>query len=119
MRTIVKLLIIALFVNASAQVGYAAWRYYIFKDSVVQVARLEPKLSDRDLHKRILELAEEQQIPLSDQDLAVQRVGGETTISAAFYEPIELVPRFYTREHLFHFEVTVRPRRPVTVDDLK
>ena len=56
---------------------------------------------------------------LDPADVAVHKDGTFTTVSAAYIEYIELVPRFYTREQLFEFEVSVHPVRPLTADDLR
>ena len=118
MKTIVKLLIVALFVNAAVHAGRAAWRYAEFKEAVTQEARLRggelPKLK-----QRILELAEEHEVDLAASDVDVARDGTATTVSAAYLDYIELLPSLYTREHLFEFEVSVTPVRPVTAEDLK
>ena len=119
MKTLIKLLLAAMVLHASVRAGQSAWRYLQFKDAVEQEARFGARLADEDLHSRILEVAEEQGIPLGYDDVAVQRHGDRTSVSAAYSEPITLVPGVYTREQLFEIELSVRVVRPLTADDMK
>ena len=114
MKTILRLLIAGLLLNAGARVGMAFWRYYEFKDSVEQEARFGELKTAATLHQQILQLAEEQGIDIYPADVVVQIDGTQTVVSAIYGEEIELLPRLYRREHLFEFEVTVQPARPIT-----
>jgi hypothetical protein len=49
----------------------------------------------------------------------VERRGDRVTVSAAYVDSIELVPRLYTREQLMDFDLSVRVVRPLTDDDGK
>ena len=119
MKTIIQLLIAALILNACVRAGAAAWRFYEFKDEVEQEARFGSNQSTSALRQQILKIAAEHEIEMEPADVTVTRGIAETTVSAAYLDYIELVPRFYTREHLFEFEVSVHPVRPLTVDDIR
>ena len=119
MKTILYLLLTALIVHGCYRAGTAAWRYYEFKDAVEQEARFGGNETVATLRARILKIAEEHGIALLPADLDVHKEGNETTVAALYGEQIELVPRLYTREHLFEFELNVHPVRPLTLDDVK
>ena len=119
MKLVLQLLVVALIVNACAQTGMVAWHYFEFKDEVEQEARFGSSKTAALLHERIMALAEKHEVPLDPTDLHVTLEGLETTISGAYFDYIELVPRLYTREHLFEFEVSVTPIRPLTPADIK
>ena len=119
MKTIIQLLIVALVVHASARGGMASWKYIKFKDAVEQEARFAGDETASVLKARILDLAAVHDVELDPADVEVHKDGTFTTVSAAYIEYIELVPRFYTREQLFEFEVSVHPVRPLTADDLR
>ena len=119
MKLLIQLLIVAVVMHASVRAGQAAWRYYAFKDAVEQTARFGGAEPVGVLQQRILEIAAEQAVPLDPADLVILREGTRTTVSAAYWDSVELVPSLYTREHLFAFEIRVNPVRPVTADDLK
>lgn len=119
MKLLIQLLIVAVVLHGCVRAGQAAWRFYAFKDTVEQTVRFGGGEPVATLQQRILDLAAEQEVPLDPRDLSVHREGTRTTVSASYWDYIELVPSFYTREHLFEMEVQVNPVRPVTADDLK
>jgi hypothetical protein len=119
LKTILQLLVVALVINACVQGGSASWKHFKFKDAVEQEARFSEARTADALEQRILEIAEAHGVSLEPDDLEVRRDGPRTTVWAAYREGIEFVPKLYTRDQLFEFEVTVNPVRPLSVDDLK
>ena len=119
MKTLIQLLVVALVVYACVQGGASAWKHVEFKDAVAQEARLGGAETIQKLQQRILEIAAEHEVELDPADLQVERVGTTTHVSASYYDYIELVPRVYTREHLFEFEMSVTPVRPLTAEDFR
>ena len=113
MKVLIKLLLVALLANAGYHAGVAAWRFYEFKDAVEQTARFGGAENVAALQQRIVELADEHAIPLEPADVTIVREGTLTAISAAYLEDVALVPRLYTREHLFEFVIRVDPVRPL------
>jgi hypothetical protein len=109
LKTIIRLLIAALLLNAAARVGTAFWRYYDFRDAVEQAARFSEKETVATLHQRIMQLADERGIAIYPADVVVQHDTKQVTVAALYGEDIELIPRLYRREHLFEFEVNVQP----------
>ncbi|HUE86767.1 MAG TPA: hypothetical protein VMO26_11895 [Vicinamibacterales bacterium] len=116
MKTIIQLLIAALVVHGCVRLGSASWRNYQFKDAVEQEARFAAKLTTAELHTRVVQLAEDFAIVLESGDVAVERRGEETYVTAAYIEPIPLVPGVYTREQPFEIEVRVRA---LTIDKIR
>jgi hypothetical protein len=120
LKTLVRLVIAALLLNAGVRVGTAFWRYLAFKDSVEQLVRFS---DDRDtaatLHQQVLMLAKEHGIDIYPADVEVKKERTQTTVSALYGEQLELVPRLYRREHLFEFEVSVEPVRAPSLEDAK
>ena len=119
MKTIIRLLVVALLVNAAVRVGTAFWRYYAFKDDVEQAIRFGEADTAATLHQRILLLAEEHGIEIYPADIVVEKDRAQTTVSALYGEEIELVPQVYKREHLFEFELNVKPPLPLSPDGVK
>ena len=117
MKTIIQLLIAVVIVYACAHAGEAAWRHFQFRDAVEQEARYGPHKTTSQLHRRVIELAAEYDIPLEYTDVTVERHNDETAVAVAYVEEIQLVPATYSREHLFEFEMSVRGMHPLTVDD--
>jgi hypothetical protein len=119
LKTLIQLLIVGLVLHACFRGAQASWRYYSFRDAVEQEARFGANTSTGELQRRILDIAAEHDIDLVAEDVEVTRQGLNTSVAAAYYDSIELVPRFYTREQLFEFELNVHPVRPLTADDFK
>ena len=113
MKTIITLAVTVLVLNACFRAGTATWRYYEFKDLVQQEARFRTEGPVARLQEHVLKLAEREGLVVYPADVEVQRDGTETTISVAYLDQIEIVPRLYTREHLFEFEVRVNSLRPL------
>ncbi|HXG87141.1 MAG TPA: hypothetical protein VNJ02_02305 [Vicinamibacterales bacterium] len=107
MKTIVQLLIAALVINASVQGARAAWKHYQLRDVVEQEARYGRHKTSSELHLRVIELAAELAIPLEDGDVVVDQRGQDTHVALSYIEPIELVPRAYTRQQKFDVSVRV------------
>jgi hypothetical protein len=119
LKTIVKLLIVVAILHACARAGRSSWRYYEFKDAIEQEARFAGSEPAAAVRQRILRIAEEQGITLLPADLVVEKDGTQTTVRALYGEDVELVPRLYTREFVYEFEVSVHPVRPLTAEDFR
>ena len=94
MKTIIKVLVAALVVNATARLGLSAWTNYQFRDSVQEVVLFGAHETLADLKKEILKEAAEQGVPLGDEDVTVDRQGMLTTAEADYVDEIELFPRY-------------------------
>jgi hypothetical protein len=95
MKTIAKLVIAALIVNATWRAGSAYWRYYKFKDELQQTALFGGSKTERDLQIRVLEIAQRMQLPVAPDSVTVRRDEYHTAINASYTERIELVPTYY------------------------
>jgi hypothetical protein len=117
LKAILTIVVAAVIVVACAQAGEATWRYYEFKDAVEQEARFSNFKTTSQLHKRVMELADEHNVTLEYENVAVVPRSGLTVISVNYVESIKLVPSVYTRDQPFDFEVSVRVPRPLIVDE--
>jgi hypothetical protein len=95
MKTIIKLAIAALIINASWRVGSVFWRYYRFKDEVQQAALFGSSRSESDLQKSVVETAERMQLPVAPESVSVHREENHTFINATYTEQVQLVPTYY------------------------
>ena len=104
MRTLLKLVVAALILNASWRTGTVYWKYYKFRDAVQEAAQYASNRTVRDLRSRVLAIASEQEVPLSADQLNVRREENHTLIDAAYTDEIELAP---TYSYQWQFTVTV------------
>jgi hypothetical protein len=94
MKTLIKLLIAAAIINATARVGLAAARYYQLKDQSQELVTFGGNVVPGELQNQIFLKAEELQLPLASEDILVTREGLRTTASAAYTDPVELFPNY-------------------------
>lgn len=112
MKLLLKLLIVAVMLNAVARAGFASWKQYQFKDAIEQeLIFADQRLTDEVLYGRIVELAAKYDVPLAEDDLEVSHQGYWTRVNAVYTEKVKLVPRFYEPVWRFDSSVEVRAIR--------
>ena len=94
MKTVIKLLIVAAIINATARVGMAAARYYQLKDQSQELVTFGGNIVPGELQSQILLKAEDLQLPLEFEDILVTRDGLRTTASAAYTDSVEVFPNY-------------------------
>ena len=116
MKTIVKLLIVAVVLHAVYQAGRVAWRYYELKDAAQQALIFGGGATTGQLHAQIMEQAGEIGIPLAPENLEIRRTGQRTAATARYTQPVELFPN-YTYPVALTFDVDAVAAVPVTADE--
>ena len=94
MGTLIKLLIAGLIVNAAVHAGMTYWRFYQFQDEAEQVIRFGGSQPPTALHDQLVAKAATLEVPATPEEIDVQRAGTITTATAAYTEPVELLPRY-------------------------
>jgi hypothetical protein len=112
-KTLFALVLAALVVNACVRAGDSAWRFYQLRDAVEQAARYGELKTTSLLRKRILQLALDHDVELSEDNVVVEKRGQETYVSVTYTEAIPLVPKAYTHEQDYDITMTVQPSRPI------
>jgi hypothetical protein len=93
-KTLIKLLIVAAIVNATARVGMAAARYYQLKDESQELVTFGGNIVLGELQNQILLKAEQLRLPLASEDVLVTREGLRTTASGAYTDSVEVFPNY-------------------------
>jgi hypothetical protein len=94
MKTLIKLIIAAVLINAAFRGGTAFLKYYQFKDETQQMVLFGQSVPVRDLTAQILAEAVKRDVPVDDDDVMVSRSGTRTVAEVAYTENVELFPRF-------------------------
>jgi hypothetical protein len=94
LKLFVKLAIVALLANAVYRVGLEYLTYIKFRDAVRDAAMYKTA-DDDDLRKRIMELSNDFDIPLSDDAITIRREERHVLIDGSYHKPIEVVPTFH------------------------
>ena len=113
MKTLLSLALAALIVNACVRAGDSAWRFYQLRDAVEHETRYGEVKTTALLQKRIVELAQEHGVHLTDNDVTVEKQGQQTYVSVIYTEAIPLVPRAYTHDQEYDITLTVQPSKPI------
>lgn len=108
MKTLFKIAIAAVVLNAVVQSGLAQWQFFQFKDAVEQAALFSAKLTEEQLATRVLAEADKRGLPLEASAVEVQMTALDATIRARYVTAVTLVPQTYTREWPFELNITVR-----------
>jgi len=93
-KTIVKLAFVALLANATWHVFVPYLAHYKFKDAVTATVQFGGEKPVALLRGRILELATEFEVPVTDENLSIERVEHQTIVETSYRRSVELVPGF-------------------------
>jgi hypothetical protein len=107
LKLLVKLALAALIANAVWRLGSAYLQFYRFQDAVLQTAQFGVDRSPADLPQRILDLASQYDVPLSQHDLTVQRDDRQhTIIDGSYTQPLDFAPGYrYPWPFTLHVDV--------------
>ena len=94
MRTLMRLVIVALVANAVWHLFGAYYPNYKFQDAVEYAAQNGASLTTEALRDRVVELASQFDVPLTAEQVTVARVNTHTTVDLSYKRQIELVPGF-------------------------
>jgi hypothetical protein len=94
MRTLIKLLIGLLIVNAAWRVGSAYYQHYAFTDAVQHEAQFAADTSMENTLARVVEIAQTMNVPVREEDVSVRKDHNRVYIDAVYTEQIEVVPTY-------------------------
>jgi hypothetical protein len=92
LKTILKIAIALALINAAFHGGEAAWRYYQLKDATEQLIVFGSQEHTNDLQTRIVQKANELEVPLLPENVTVHRQGFRTIVNASYTQPVEYFP---------------------------
>jgi hypothetical protein len=92
MKTVLKLLIVAVILNGLARVGLASMRYYQFREAAQQAVLFGAGTPTVEVHRIIVERATELNLPIRPEDIVVRRLGGRTWADANYRQGVEVFP---------------------------
>jgi len=92
-KLLLKLAIVALIANAGFHIGSEYVTYVKFRDDIRDAAMFKAK-NNADLMARILELADRYELPLSEDNITIEREERRVTIDGWYDQPIEIVPNY-------------------------
>ena len=95
MKTLIKLVIAAVLVNAAYKCGSVFLKYYQFKDETQQMILFGQAQAVGDLTRQILGEASKRDVPLDEAGVSVTREGARTVAEVAYTDSVEIFPRYF------------------------
>ena len=108
MWKLIKIAIVLLVLHAVWRLGASYWRFYSFEDQVREMAVASGPQSEETLQDSVIRIATENGIPLAPEDLTVRKESGFVSVTAAYNENVEILPRYpYPWRHALDMRVYV------------
>ena len=94
MKVLLKLAIVALLANMTWHVWGVYSAHFKFKDAVHSTSQYHGSRSEQELHSRILELAAQYDVPVTDANFTIRREQNHTIVDGSYIRPVEFLPGF-------------------------
>ena len=94
MKTLFKLVIAILVLNAAVRGGLATWQYYQFKDAAQQVVLFGQRADPEEIQANIVARATELSVPVRPDDVKVSRDGQRTVAQGSYIQPVDFFPNY-------------------------
>jgi hypothetical protein len=94
MKTLFKLVIAILVLNAAVRGAMAMWQYYQFKDAAQQIVLFSQRAEPEDIQADIVARATELRVPVQPDDIKVSRDGQRTVAEGSYTTPVEFFPNY-------------------------
>ena len=92
MKALLKLAIVAILANATWQLWGVYSAHFKFKDAVQSTTQYNSGKSDQELRTRILDLAAQYDVPVTDANFTLRREEDHTIADGSYKRPVELFP---------------------------
>jgi hypothetical protein len=93
-KTLFKLVIAIIVLNASVRGGLAMWQYYQFKDAAQQVVLFGQRADPEEIQSNIVARATELSVPVRPDDVKVSRDGKRTVAQGSYIQTVQFFPNW-------------------------
>ena len=104
-RRLIGLVVFGLFAYAGWHLSVSWYHYQQFQDAVREAALFGHDKTDEVLKAQVMELAQQNNVPLDGGFITIQRQGDSVNISATYAELVSIVPGYKKR---FEYTATTR-----------
>lgn len=94
MKTLFKLVIALLVLNAAVRGALAMWEYYQFTDAAQQVVLFGQRSDPEEIQANIVARASELSVPVRFDDIKVSREGTRTAAEGHYIRNVEFFPNY-------------------------
>jgi hypothetical protein len=91
-KTVIKLVLLALVANATWHLYLAYAAHYKFRDAVEYAARNRGDRTDEQLHDYFMDVAADADVPIPAEAVVVTHIGMSTAVDVSYRRPVELLP---------------------------
>jgi len=92
MKVLLKLAIVALLANMTWHLWGVYSAHFRFKDAVQSATQYGTEKSEQELRSRIMDLATQYDVPVTDENFTLRREENHTIAEGAYTRPVELLP---------------------------
>ena len=92
MKTLLKLVVMALIVHASWRIGSAYWDHYQFEDAVKESAQFSERKKLETIQTNVMQIAERLEIPIQADQLTITKTNRKITVEGTYSRDIEVLP---------------------------
>lgn len=93
-KLFIKLALAALLANGAYRIGSEYLTYIRFRDGVRDAAMFKAR-TDEELQRRIMDLAGQYDLPLTEEAISIQREERRVMVQGRYRKPIEIVPSYF------------------------
>ena len=94
MKTLFKLAIALLVLNASVRGAMAMWQYYQFKDAAQQIVLFGQRAAPEEIQANIVAKATELNVPVRPDDVKISRDGTRTIAEGSYVQTVQFFPNY-------------------------
>jgi hypothetical protein len=94
MKTLFKLVIAILVLNAAVRGALAMYQYYQFKDAAQQAVLFGQRADPEEIQANIVAKATELSVPVRVDDIKVSRDGQRTVAEGHYVQPVQFFPNY-------------------------
>jgi hypothetical protein len=94
MKTLFKLVVAILVLNAAVRGGLAMWQYYQFKDAAQQVVLFGQRADPEEIRANIVAKATELSVPVRPDDVKVSHDGQHLIAQGSYIQPVDFFPNY-------------------------
>jgi hypothetical protein len=94
MKTLFKLLVAIMVLNAAVRGALAMWQYYQFKDAAQQVVLFGQRSEPEEIRANIMAKATQLSVPVKVDDIKVSRDRTRTVAEGYYIRPVQFFPNY-------------------------
>ena len=108
MKTIIKIAIVVVVMLACFNVGRALLTEYQFEDAVHDALLFDPRMTDPEIVKMVLEVADKYGVPIDASGIAVSQQGPDVHIDMSYVVTVVVIPGVFEKEWNFQPSASTR-----------